>query len=236
MKKLLLNCVLTAVLCLLLAGAAGAASVSDLSYEIKSNGTVKITGCNQSATGELVIPSELEEKPVVDIGVLAFFNCNLTSVSIPDGVTSIGDSAFRYCSSLTSVRIPDSVTSIGNSAFSYCSSLTSIRIPDSVTRIGVEAFTNCKALEAVSLSANMTVMKEKTFYNCTSLIRVDIPAGIKGIEREAFCNCKSLTSVTIPEGVTSIGDLRPRPAAQKMTQNCGSRNRIRRATGFHSMA
>ena len=84
---------------------------------------------------------------ITSIGDSAFFYCDsLTSVSIPDSITAIGDSAFSWCSSLTSVSIPDSVTSIGDSAFSYCDSLTSVSIPDSVTAIGDYAFSDCPNL------------------------------------------------------------------------------------------
>ena len=68
---------------------------------------------------------------------------NLTSITIPNSVTSIGDSAFWFCRDLTSITIPDSVTSIGSSAFEYCTSLTNITIPDSVTSIGKSAFNSC---------------------------------------------------------------------------------------------
>ena len=71
-----------------------------------------------------------------------------TSYSIPDGVTSIGDSAFYRCSSLTSITIPDGVTRIDSNAFQYCRSLTSITIPDSVTYISAEAFDGCDSLKA----------------------------------------------------------------------------------------
>ncbi len=104
-------------------------------------------------------------------------------VVIEDGVTSIGDSAFSYCSSLTNITIPDSVTSIGDSAFSGCWDLTSITIPDSITTIGESAFSGCSGLTSIT-----------------------IPNSVTSIGAYAFSNCRSLTSITIPDSVTSIGN------------------------------
>ena len=95
---------------------------------------------------------------------------------IPDGVTSIGSSAFSYCSSLSSVVIPDSITSISSFAFSNCSTLTSVVIPDSVTSIGDYAFSWCGSLTnvyyigseeewaAVSIGDDNTSLKNATIH------------------------------------------------------------------------
>jgi len=90
-------------------------------------------------------------------------------MTIPDSVTSIGDGAFRNCTSLSSVTIPGSVTSIGDCAFYDCTSLSSMTIPDSVTRIGFYAFYGCSNLSGVTIPDSVSSIGSSAFYECTSL-------------------------------------------------------------------
>ena len=120
---------------------------------------------------------------------------NLTTVSISNSVTSIGDGAFYNCSSLISVTIPNSVTSIGGWAFSSCSSLTSITIPNSVTSIGDHAFYNCSSLASLSIGNSVTSIGDNAFRDCSSLASLSIGNSVTSIGREAFEGCVSITSV-----------------------------------------
>ena len=147
------------------------------------------------------------EYNVTSIGNSAFRYCDsLTSIVIPNSVGSIGNSAFSYCGSLTSIVIPNSVGSIGNSAFSYCGSLTSIVIPNSVTNIGEDAFYSCGSLTSIVIPNSVTSIGNYAFSYCTSLTSIVIPNSVTNIGEDAFCSCGSLTSIVIPNSVTSIGN------------------------------
>ena len=153
------------------------------------------------------IKTAVIEEGVTSIGDRAFRECsNLSSITIPDDVTSIGEYAFQYCSSLRSITIPDGVTSIGDGAFRNCSSLSSITIPKDVTSIGGSAFYGCSSLSSITIPEGVTSIGDSAFEGCSSLRSITIPDGVTSIDACAFYGCSSLGSITIPEGVTSIGD------------------------------
>ena len=151
---------------------------------------------------DLIIP-----EGVTSIGDYAFRGCSsLTSITIPDSVTNIGNSAFGGCSKLTSITIPDSVTSIGNSAFYDCWSLASITLPEGVTSIGDSAFSGCSCLTRITLPDGVTSIGNSAFYDCWSLASIIIPDSVRSIGDSAFRECTKLKDITIPDGVTSIGN------------------------------
>ena len=141
---------------------------------------------------------------VTEIGEEAFYDFPLTSITIPNSVIKIGDTAFAGCSSLTSISIPNSVTRIGNEAFAFCSSLTSVTIPNSETMIGDGAFFCCSSLTSITIPNSVTMIGDWAFYECSSLTSITIPNSVTMIGDWAFY-CSSLTSVIIPNSVTEIG-------------------------------
>ncbi len=129
-----------------------------------------------------------------------------TEYTVPNSVTTIGLSAFQYCSNLTSVTICNSVTTIGSGAFFGCESLTSVTIPNSVTTIGESAFESCSSLKSVTIGNSVTKIGLSAFGYCSGLTSVTIPNGVISIGGYAFRYCSNLTSVTIPDSVTTIGN------------------------------
>ena len=130
-------------------------------------------------------------------------DCN-GSISIPEGVTDIGDSAFYFANSLTSIFIPEGVRTIGSSAFQSASALASISIPNSVISIGHSAFRGTTLLETIRIPNGVTEIADLTFYEATSLQSVEIPNTVTSIGFRAFYKTLALASITLPNSITTI--------------------------------
>ena len=194
-----------------------------------------IYGCSALASFYGKFASEDGRCLIIDGRLNSFAPAGLTEYSIPDGVTTIGPSAFFVCSNLTSVTIPNSVTSITSNSFCSCKSLTAFygkfasednrclivddilysfapagltgyTIPNSVVTIGADAFHYCSSLTSVTIPNSVTSIGEYAFDGCTKLNSVSIGNSVSVIGVCAFRDCESLKSVEIPATVTSIGD------------------------------
>ena len=148
------------------------------------------------------IKSVVIENGVTSIGNFAFYYCTgLTSVTIPDSVTSIGNYAFYNCTGLKDVYIPDNVTSIGNEAFRGCSGLTSVTIPDSVTSIGYAAFRGCSSLASVTIGNSVKNIGNYAFEDCRNITTLNYNASTVF---NAFSSCSNLILVVLGDNVTNI--------------------------------
>ena len=156
-------------------------------------------GLNNLSVKSVILPDGL-----TSIGNCAFKCCyNVLSVTIPDGVTHIGDNAFSNCG-ITNIIIPGSVKTIGSHAFNGCDNLESVMISDGVKSIASGAFSKSHNLKSVTLPDSITTIAEDLFYGCRSLTSITIPDSVTSIGINAFEYC-GLTSITIPDSVTSIG-------------------------------
>ncbi len=181
-----------------IAAAEGTYTEGDWELRTLDDGSKEVVKFLNKEATEAVVP-----EGVTSIGNSAFYDCRLLiGITIPDSVTSIGKSAFGYCTSLASITIPDSVTNIGEDAFWQCNSLSNITIPDSVTSIGEGAFNGCLGLADES----GLVIVNNVIYDCREDVTiVTIPDGVTSIGNCAFEGCRSLQSISIPNSVTSIG-------------------------------
>lgn len=164
---------------------------------ITEMGMVVFRGCpNLTSAGPIGSGCDYEFGWKEAIPSYAFQSCSgLTSVTLPDGITSIGSYAFSGCNSMQEIYIPDSVNSMGVEAFYGCSSLTSIKIPVGVSNIARDAFFNCTSLISIELPDGLTTIEMNAFYNCNNLRSVTIPASLEAIDLDAFWYCKSISDV-----------------------------------------
>lgn len=125
----------------------------------------------------------------------------LRSITMPDTVTSLGDSAFHNCYALQEVKLSSGLKTIPTYAFYGCSSLKSIVIPDSVTYIADSVFSKCSSLESVVLSKNLKRINSTAFSSCTSLKAIEIPESITTVGNNIFDGCTKLESVVVPGNV-----------------------------------
>jgi len=214
----------------------GTATITKFLGPVDSEGNVDFTN---HGPYDINIPSELDHHSVTGLGDYSFateengsplydiHHHNIHSVTIPESVTSIGQSAFESCFSLDSLIIKDAATSIGASAFDGCSHLTTLSLGKNITTIGDYAFQGCSYLTNVTIPQSVTSIGRQAFYltdlntltikgpiksmgyaafaGCTNLTSLSLYDGIQTIGEGAFINSTSLEAVTIPQSVTSIG-------------------------------
>lgn len=205
-------------------------------YNITGNNTVEVTYSdrdNNTYSGSISVPETVTnngtEYSVTKIGEYAFQGSAVTSVSMPECITSIGQYAcnecgsletvvlptnlddfsgwciFRNCRNLKNIAIPENVTEIPNGTFINCSSLAAITIPHGVSEIGSNAFSSCRLLEEINIPNGVEAIKVSAFVCCDKLENISLPVSVKQIEVHAFAG-SGLKTIKLFGEVTSIGE------------------------------
>ena len=149
------------------------------------------------------IPAEINGKPVTSIDQYSFYQKTMTSVTIPDTVKKIGESAFYECKNLKNVHIPDSVTDLEPYSFGDCYALASFNIPKGITEIPAYAF-EWANITSLDIPDNITKIGEGAFGFCENVTSLTIPDSVTEIGEKAFQSWKGLKSFEVPKNVTKL--------------------------------
>lgn len=186
MKRLLLS--MMSALLVLSAQAQTSFDVGDFKYTILTGTDVSVAAINDDISGDITIPPQVV--------------WNETTYTVKE----IEEYGFDWCVGLTSVTIPNTVTTIRAGAFYYCSGITSLTIPGSVTTIEGDAFNHCEKLESIDLSAtSLEKINDYTFNNCSKLSTVKLPNTLTSIGDAAFMGCNIASLDFLTDNVTNIG-------------------------------
>jgi N-acetylneuraminic acid mutarotase len=179
-------------------------SSNGLKYLISTDGSSAYMVDTESAAGDIVIPSSINGATLKNVASF-MLNDDVTSVTIPEGITYLPDLAFDRTSSLTSVSLPSSLQTLGWRPFYAARLLQNVTIPDGVSSIEERAFSNCSDLESVTIPDSVSSIGTRAFEGCTSLTNISIPDSVTSIESLAFFACTSLASVTFAGDAPTFG-------------------------------
>ena len=170
---------------------------NDIEYVVDAIGEYAFGSSDASIT----IPSS-----ILRIEKYAFQNSKISSIIIPNSVTSIEESVFFFCVNLETIIIPKSVKSIGLGVFESCKKLSSVTFLASVTSIPAVMFSGCESLTSISIPNSVTYISSSAFRGCINLSNISIPSKVSFIDSYAFAECASLKSMTLPENLSNLGE------------------------------
>ncbi len=201
MKKWICSLILAAAVMLTLGIAVGAETSGDFSYTVNEDGVSATITKYLGDGGDVVIPEKIGKYTVTAIGDHAFsedwvYDYKLTNITLPSGVTSIGDGAFSWCKNLINVSFPTELTYIGHAAFYNCDKLSCVNFFNTeLITIGDGAFESCDILTNVTFSEKLISIGSYAFYNCNELNNIVFYKGIVSLGNNSFTNCSKLGCV-----------------------------------------
>ena len=192
---------------------------------VKTGLTEVVANTSHQYTGDIVIPETItyegKEYTVTAIGQGAFSQRDITSITLPNSITSIGNSAFVYCKRLNSIVLPEKLTVIGDMCFASCESLRRAVIPEGVTLIDNSAFNSCYSLASLIIPNSVTRIEDWAFAGCKGLTYVEMSRGLTYVGRGAFGDCSALNTVIIPDlsswSMINFGDYNSNPLTTTKT-------------------
>jgi len=195
------------------------------SINAKTGLTEVVANPSHQYKGDIVIPEAItyedKEYTVTAIGESAFFQRNITSITFPNSITSVGRAAFYCCSLLDSVVLPEKVTVIGDMLFANCTSLRRVVIPEGLTLIDNSAFNSCHSLDSLIIPNSVTRIEDWAFAGCKGLTYVEMSRGLTYVGRGAFGDCSALKTVIIPDlsswSMINFGDYNSNPLTTTKT-------------------
>lgn len=183
-------------------------TIDGIKYHIE-NGEATIAVQDETLSGDIVIPESISydenNYSVVRATNGAFQNTDITGITLPNSITSLGNSCFKLCNKLTSVKLPDNITSLGDYTFMGCSDLSVIELPKKLISLGVSCFLGCN-ITKLTLPNSITKLGRGCFNSCENLETVTLPQNITNLPDFAFNDCKKLSGITLHEGITSLGE------------------------------
>lgn len=201
--------------------------IDGIMYNInaKTGLTEVVANPSHQYKGDIVIPEAItyegKEYTVTAIGESAFSQRNITSITFPNSITSVGRAAFYCCSLLDSVVLPEKVTVIGDMLFANCTSLRRVVIPEGLTLIDNSAFNSCYSLDSLIIPNSVTRIEDWAFALCKGLTYVEMSRGLTYVGRGAFGDCSALNTVIIPDlsswSMINFGDYNSNPLTTTKT-------------------
>ena len=183
-------------------------TVDNIRYYI-DNGEATIAMQDEALSGDIAIPESITNKgrsyTVVRATNGAFQNSDITSITLPNSITSLGNNCFSLCNNLISVKLPDNITSLGDYTFQSCNKLSSIKLPSTLTSLGEYCFSHCDGLTSLLLPNSITTLGEGCFMGCENIETITLPSNITSLPANCFFLCKELSEITLHEGITSLG-------------------------------